>query len=550
MASKILLLVAIAASSGVAAAQGDVTTFRIGYDGSNPNDFKYYGQSSGIAAYSFATQSCNIGNQNIPWTSGSGTQHPVMSQNMFRLEGRRFEQLGQSWLKHGFCALCEGGCGNGSGSGCASVLYPGCADTYWDTLNDGQGGGPKYRIDPASGNHQHSAPSPSGPAAIRGRLQVAVSDVTPASNPGADYWIEGAYISYYDHQNGNAHNNVTWRKVTVNSNLTLTGAGSSNVGESCVYGWKEVDPAVVIEEVTNSDEAGAGIHGYYQVASRVWDNGDGTWDYVYVVNNQNSTQGAGSFSVPFGGASISGEWFNDVDYHSGELQDGTDWSMALGADRITWTCPQTYAQNANANAINWCTAYSFGFTADAGPVSDVGELTMFEPGVGDVLVFPLDGPGGGLPAVGSSFCAGDGSATACPCSNPGSAGQGCRNSSGAGATLSGVGTASVTGDTVVLSTVGAPAGVSALFFSGTNQLNGGQGFVFGDGLMCAAGQIVRLEVAPTDGGGGNQTTIGIAATEGAVAGETRYYQTWFRDPSGVCGNGHGTSNALAVSWVP
>ena len=151
---------------------------------------------------------------------------------------------------------------------------------------------------------------------------------------------------------------MTWRRVQVNNNLTISGNGANNVGEAAVYGWKSLDPNVVIAELANNNEGGSGIHGYYQVASRVWDNGNGTWDYIYVVNNQNSTQGADSFSIPAGtGLNLTNVWFNDVDYHSGELQNGTDWVMTQGSGEIRWDCTESFAQNPNANAINWHTSF-------------------------------------------------------------------------------------------------------------------------------------------------------------------------------------------------
>jgi len=549
---KLLLTAATAAAltASIASAQGDMTVHRMGYSGSNGNAMNYYGQSGGIAAYSVASQSCNIGNQDLVWTSGSGQNHPVISQNVYRLKGRRFEQLGQSWLKHGFCALCEGGCGNGTGGGCAPVLRPGCADTYGAGLNDGSNGGPKYAVNPTVGDHNHSTPNPSGNTTTRGRLQVAVNDITPSLNVGATYIVEGCYIHYEDHQNGFAHNNATWRTVNFTSGLSMQGDGNSinNVGESCVYGWQSEDAGVQIAAITNANEGGSGINGYYQCASRVWDNGDGTWDYVYVVNNQNSGQGADEFRIPWGGSgSLTNVWFNDVDYHSGELQDGTDWTMTTDASHIIWSCPQTYAQNPNANAINWCTAYSFGFTAAAGPVADVGELEMFEPGVGSVLTFPLEGPGGGVPPVGLSYCAGDGSGATCPCTS-GAAGEGCQNSSGSGAALTGTGVGSVSADTVVLRTAGAPVHVSALFFGGT--LSYGTGVGFGNGLICAGGQITRLEIVPTDGAGEMTSTVSISATDGSSAGQTHFYQAWFRDTGDPCGNGHNLSNGLEITWAP
>ncbi|MFT7671429.1 MAG: hypothetical protein ACI8X5_004147, partial [Planctomycetota bacterium] len=110
--NQLLAAAAIAATAAFASAQGDMTVHRMGFNpGNNSNGFSSYGTNGGIAAYSVASQSCNIGNVNLIWSSGNGQTHPVISQNVFRLKGRRFEQLGQSWLKHGFCALCETGCG-------------------------------------------------------------------------------------------------------------------------------------------------------------------------------------------------------------------------------------------------------------------------------------------------------------------------------------------------------------------------------------------------------------------------------------------------------
>jgi hypothetical protein len=557
--------VALAVTASLASAQGDMTVHRMGYSGTNGNAMTYYGQSGGIAAYSIASQSCNIGNVNLPWTSGSGQQHPVISQNVYRLKGHRFEHLGQSWLKHGFCALCESGCGSGTGGGCANELRVGCADTYSSGLNDGQNGGPKYAVNPTVGDHNHSTPSPTGNATIRGRLQVAVNDVDPALNAGARYFIEGNYVHWKDHQNGFAHNNSTWRTCNFTSGLTMQGDGNSvnHVGEACVYGWKNEDSSVDIQEIVNTNEGGAGIHGFYQVASRVWDNLDGTWDYTYVVNNQNSTQGAYSFAVPYGGgANLSGWWFNDVDYHSGEPQDGTDWSHTEGGGAITWTCPQTYAQNINANAINWCTAYSFGFTADVAPSSGVGELTMFEPGVGSLLTFPVDGPGTGTGSnTGFSLC--DGTLGNCPCGAITLAGHGCPNTNifGLGAQITGSGNASVGTDTFNLVVSNGAFSKPGLILRGTVDLSPGiNNIANSEGLLCVSGATVRGNVFLTDGAG-DADPGGIfqgVSSFGAFAnlGGSDYYQYWYRDPASTCnqnntgGSNFNFTNAWCVSWLP
>jgi hypothetical protein len=551
MMNKTILLAAVAAAltSSLTTAQGpDVIAFRIGFNGGNSNDLHYYGQNGGIAAYSFATQSCNVGSSSLSWNSG-GTSHPVISQNMFRLKDGRFEQLGQSWLKHGFCALCEGGCGNGSGSGCASQLFVGCADTYWATLNDGGGGGPKYTVNPVSGSHTHPDPSPSGNNTIRGRLQCAVSDMDPSQNPNAEYLIEGGYMAADDAANGNSGNNMSWRLINVLSVSNLSGGGPTNAGETALHGWRNLDPSVTLVGMTNANEGGSGRHGYFYVGYTATDNGDGTFDYSYAVENLNSTQGAVSFEIPAGAVSLSNVWFNDVLYHSGEVQDNTDWVMTQPAGGIKFSCTQTFAVNPNANALNWATVYSFGFTTNAAPVAGTGVLTLFEPGTGSLLTAPIEGPGTPGPSTGVAFCFGDGSGTTCPCNNHGSAGQGCQNSTGSGATLSASGSNSVSGDTVVLGVTGAVSGQPGLFFQGNNAVNAGLGNAFGDGLRCAGNSTIRLQVGFVDGAGTTVTSIGIASKGAVSAGQTKRYQFGYRDPVfSPCLNGFNLSNAVEIVW--
>ena len=56
------------------------------------------------------TDSCNNGDQPIDWFALPNTDHPVVPQNLYRMSGgadnqERFEQIGQSWMKHTFEAL-------------------------------------------------------------------------------------------------------------------------------------------------------------------------------------------------------------------------------------------------------------------------------------------------------------------------------------------------------------------------------------------------------------------------------------------------------------
>ena len=160
----------------------------------------------------------------------------------------------------------------------------------------------------------------------------------------------------------------------------------------------------------------------------------------------------------------------------------------------------------------------------------------------------IGGPISGGP--GSSYCSGDGSATACPCSNTGGAGEGCANDTGSGAVLTGSGSASIFADDLVLSATNLTPG-PGLFFQGNNAVNSGNGNPFGDGLRCAGGGVRRLEVRFSNSGNGftTQTTVSVS-TDGAVgAGQTKRYQYWYRDSgTSPCSSLFNLSNGYEISW--
>lgn len=356
----------------------DVIVYDIGVDNSNTNDIHYYGQSGGIAAYSFATQSCNKGTATVQWLTGGSTLHPVIGQNMFRLKNGRFEHIGQSWLKHGFCAVneTEAACGPCQNTPCDS-LGIGCADTYWATLNDGQSGQSKINVNAANGSHVHGG-GPSGNGTIRGRLQVAVSDVDPAQNSGAQYIIEGQYVTQDDAQAGASANNASWRKINVNAVDSITGGGNTNRQIAAMWAWQDLDPTVLVKTVQNLENGGAKTTFYF--GAKVTDIGGGMWHYEYAIQNLNSDQSAGSFTVPVDNAiPLSNVGFHDVSYHSGDPYDGTDWPGVHAGGNVSWACTP-FATNANANAIRWGTLYNFRFDCPRPPENGQVNMGLFKPG--------------------------------------------------------------------------------------------------------------------------------------------------------------------------
>ena len=166
----------------------------------------------------------------------------------------------------------------------------------------------------------------------------------------------------------------------------------------------------------------------------------------------------------------------------------------------------------------------------------------------------------GVNLLGVPYCFGDGSGTPCPCSNDNDGsvpGAGCANGVFAsGAQLTGSGTASLSADTLVLTTTHLEPNNSGLYFQANNDLSPGN--LWGDGLQCAGGQLKRLGVRFSDASGNSDTSgfaTSISAKAGNVlAGDTKYYQCWYRNPlNPPCGaglNDFNASNGYAVTWTP
>jgi len=156
------------------------------------------------------------------------------------------------------------------------------------------------------------------------------------------------------------------------------------------------------------------------------------------------------------------------------------------------------------------------------------------------------------PSVGTPFCFGDGTSTPCPCGNSGLPGNGCASSVNPnGANLSATGSAGIAFDSLVLSGSGMPNS-SALYFQGTTQLNGGLGSLFGDGLRCAGGSILRLGTKANASGGSQYPAAGdpSISVRGLVTSPgTRTYQVWYRNAAVFCvSETFNLTNGLNVTW--
>lgn len=345
---------------------------------SEVNGITNWGAVGGIRGYSLGSYTCNLGDQNLPWNSTS----PLLGMNAYRLHGGRLEQIGMSWLKNATVAAAGTGCGlpcNGQGG---SQLGAGCRDIYGASYNGGQGIlGPRSQCNAFTG--QYPGPSGGSGNAIYKRLQIRESDLQASNYPGALYFAEGIYVAATDAISGNAMNNASYRRMTVSGGaLDLSPADSMNIGVPAIQAWRDhglgvgvPDPTV---EIVTADVPG---EGRFYVASKVTPLGNGTWRYAYAIFNLNSHRSAGLFNVPApASTTVTGVGFHDVDYHSGEPFDNTDWNWAVDSSGVTWASPQTYAQNQNSNALRFGTMYTYWFDADLGPVAGDAKIGLFRPG--------------------------------------------------------------------------------------------------------------------------------------------------------------------------
>lgn len=375
---------------------------------------------NGRLAFSVGTTSCNNGDQNVPWQA-STSHHPIIGQSFYRIKDGRIEHIGQSWLKHGFTALTQNLCCTCNGAG-GSVLGVGCSDPYTAGLNGSQGNlGPKFEVNAANG--VYTWPSAwrtftTGATALTKRLQVRQDDMDPALNSGAIYIAEGQYISFEDAQwlginptGGNGLNNASYRRFTFNWNSTartVTGSpswsGSTQRTKTAIQAWADFVPGVTLVNVDVPNEGGTGVFGRFIVGYKVTNNGNGTWDYEYAIQNLNSDRSASSFTIAANGTpTITNIGFHDVDYHSGDgfgsttaspvNFDGTDWSPTVDGSGISWAAiGGADAANPNANALRWGTLYNFRFRANQPPVATTATLGLFKPGTPTSMTLPIQGP--------------------------------------------------------------------------------------------------------------------------------------------------------------
>ena len=123
------------------------------------------------------------------------------------------------------------------------------------------------------------------------------------------------------------------------------------------------------------------------------------------------------------------------------------------------------------------------------------------------------------------------------------------NGNGTGGKLAASGAASISGGGLTLNASQLVPSQPGLYFQGNNATGSAAGLIFGDGLRCAGGGVIRLQVRFSDASGASFSSIDIASKGGVSVGDTKRYQIWYRDPNtSPCGLGFNLSNGVEVVW--
>jgi len=360
-----------------------------------------FGSSGTRVGVAVGTTSCNNGNVELNWFAMPNTDHPVIPQNLYRMSGGatnddRFEQIGQSWLKHAFTALQ----GNTCGFGCTPAsngthLGVGCSDPYGSSLNASQSGlGSRAWVNPFTGFYPSTARDHTGhndqDAAPTHRILVEASDLNTTLNAGATYYAEAQYVTPHEYAWCQAHagqcnmyNNASYRRfnVTGTTNFSFTAVGNTVRMIPAINVW----PGATI----NTIEPEPGVDGRAFIAYKVTGPVAGVWHYEYAINNQNLDRGIQSFSVPLGcGITLTNIGFHAPPNHPGIANDGTQgsagysntpWTSNQTTDALSWST-ETFAQNQNANALRWGTLHNFRFDSDRPPLLTNATIGYFKNG--------------------------------------------------------------------------------------------------------------------------------------------------------------------------
>jgi hypothetical protein len=391
----------------------DIITGDMGKNGETfPGElgFEQFGSSGSQVGLGILTTICNAGTVPVDVFAMPETNHPIIPSNLYRMSGGasnndRFEQIGQSWVKHMFASSTLNECGFGcTGSDDDEThLGAGCADIYVARQNaDADSLTSRAWVNPFTGAFTSAARDHTGHThtGTSHRLLVESNDLNTTMNPGATYYAEVQYLGPFEYAwcqthpgECNMYNNVSYRQfnVTGTTSFTFAAAAATVRMTPAVNAWTGA--------TINPIEPEPGVDGRGFIAYKVTNPSAGVWHYEYAIYNMNLDRAIQFFTVPLGcGITVSNIGFHAPPNHPGFPHDGTlgdagfsnaAWTSTQTASALSWSS-QTFAQNQNANAIRWGTLYNFRFDADQPPQATNAMIGFFK--TGSPVLVGIQGP--------------------------------------------------------------------------------------------------------------------------------------------------------------
>jgi hypothetical protein len=381
-----------------------------------------------IRSFAIGTYAWNMGDRPMVWVT-STNQHGLISQNLYRGTGKRFEQVGASWMKNAMVAANStfdatyGACVTQRVGG-TNGLGVNCHDLYGSGFNSSAGLlGPRYDVNPTTGEFTYPftplvPPVTAGDNVAR-RIFTRDSDVQAAGNPGSVYYGETAYYAIDDAAWGNGRNNFCSRRLaafgTLPTEPTPLPFDGPSYRTSALEYWAWATPGVALSRVDVFERSGTVVDKWrpyvqgdtqsvmlaaaqwvtlnrqlwtrYVAASGATDNGNGTWTYDIAVLNMNSHRAGAEIALHLpAGAVVSSTGFNAPLYHSGDRVRNAPWIVTNTAGKLAWrvdpatetvTLPSVGQVTLTPNALLFSTVHSFRVTVNRPPATGNGRLSFW-----------------------------------------------------------------------------------------------------------------------------------------------------------------------------
>lgn len=342
---------------------------QVAHQGTYPN---------GAVALSMATTACNLGDTDVPWLAPMQEDHPTIAMAIYRLLDGRIEQIGVSWMKHGFYALSNSDCTPCQHHSDGDFLGVGCSDTYgFNNNSDRDYLGPRREVNPFKGSWSCTGSHFAGgqPDCVRRHDETGhgpldhrlVAGDQDLATPGATYVYEAYYVVSDD---GDKTNNIGSRRCTMSWNGSAWSFSTPQDGNPLILG-----PAIDRMAADLRTEVPVGdLDGNVILSVKTQDLGGGLRHYEYALFNFDSDRCIRSFEIPI----AAGVSLTSIEFHDSDLDPTNDWRVAVEDGSIRWET-DTFAQNPDANALTFGYLFNFRFDADAPPADQQASLGVFKP---------------------------------------------------------------------------------------------------------------------------------------------------------------------------